>query len=108
MSPGRWAQLNRVFLQCLPLGPDACAEVLERTCRGDDAMRAEVEVLLSADRSRSGNPVFSSRNRLQASQDCSRATVALTAARRRAASWGDIVCTSCWEGEDAERSIGRA
>ena len=48
MSGDRWQRLEALFHAALPLPPDARALLLDRECREDPALRAEVERLLAA------------------------------------------------------------
>lgn len=48
MSDGRWERLEQLFHAALPLDPEARAALLEKECRGDRGLLAEVERLLSA------------------------------------------------------------
>jgi serine/threonine-protein kinase len=49
MTPGRWAQLAPILDEALELPADQRPAYLERACRGDSRLRAELEALLSAD-----------------------------------------------------------
>jgi serine/threonine protein kinase/Tol biopolymer transport system component len=48
MKPERWQQLDRLFHSALERGPAARAVFLHEACAGDEALRKQVEVLLSA------------------------------------------------------------
>ena len=49
---GNWAAVERLYLDVAGLAPEEQAAVLEDACAGDEALRAEVESLLEADRRR--------------------------------------------------------
>ncbi len=46
MEPDRWQQVERVYHAAMESGKETCAELLDRECLGDPALRAEVESLL--------------------------------------------------------------
>jgi hypothetical protein len=48
MKPETWKQLDQLFHDALALPPDQCDAFLNVACAGDDALRHEVEALLSA------------------------------------------------------------
>src|SRR5678815_1872495 len=48
MKPESWKQLDQLFFYVLALPPDQCDAFLNVACAGDDALRHEVEALLSA------------------------------------------------------------
>lgn len=50
MDPERWSRVGALFHGALERPPAARASFLEEACRGDDALRAQVERLLAADR----------------------------------------------------------
>lgn len=49
MTPERWQQIGRIFMDARDREPDGRAAFLEQACRGDDELRLEVEALLSSD-----------------------------------------------------------
>ncbi len=48
MNPERWQKIDRIFQAALERAPNARAAFIHEACNGDDALRHEVEVLLSA------------------------------------------------------------
>ncbi len=48
MSPLAWERAKEAFAEALEVGPADRAAVLDRACRGDPALRAEVEAMLRA------------------------------------------------------------
>ena len=48
MSPEHWQRIDRLFDEALDLPPDERMAFLERACDGDEALREEVEALLTA------------------------------------------------------------
>ncbi|MEW6207808.1 MAG: protein kinase [Acidobacteriota bacterium] len=48
MTPERWKQVDELLEATLDLSPGERAEFLNRVCAGDEALRREVELLLSA------------------------------------------------------------
>jgi tetratricopeptide (TPR) repeat protein len=50
MTAGRWERIERLFHEIADLPPERRAAELDRVCAGDDALRAEVQALLDADR----------------------------------------------------------
>jgi hypothetical protein len=49
MTVKRWEHVKDLLHQALPLGPEQRVHFLNDACSSDDALRAEVESLLSAD-----------------------------------------------------------
>lgn len=49
MTPERWQQITEVFEAALKREPGEWVAYLAEVCAGDDALRAEVESLLSED-----------------------------------------------------------
>jgi hypothetical protein len=47
--PGKWERVQRIFLVAVDLSPEERTRVLDEMCGADAAMRAEVESLLGAD-----------------------------------------------------------
>ncbi|MGH9939106.1 MAG: serine/threonine-protein kinase, partial [Blastocatellia bacterium] len=49
MTPEQWEQIGQVYHAALELAPEERADFLARVCAGDEALRREVESLISAD-----------------------------------------------------------
>ena len=49
MADERWAQVSGIYNDAVALAPDDRAAFLRKACRGDEALRAEVESLLCDD-----------------------------------------------------------
>lgn len=49
MTPEQWEQIGQFYHAALELAPDERADFLARVCAGDEALRREVESLISAD-----------------------------------------------------------
>src|SRR5689334_22718783 len=49
MKPERWRQVDQLFQAALDRAPEDRAAFISEACLGDDSLRLEVEVLLSAD-----------------------------------------------------------
>jgi hypothetical protein len=47
MDPDRWRQIENIFHKTLDADADRRTSVLEESCAGDDALRREVESLLT-------------------------------------------------------------
>jgi eukaryotic-like serine/threonine-protein kinase len=66
VSTARWDRIQEVLTEALELAPAEVGAFLDRACAGDDALRAEVESLIVADRNA---PTFLDRGALRASAD---------------------------------------
>ena len=49
MTPERWRQVVEVFNAALEREPEQRARFVDEVCRGDEALKQEVETLLAAD-----------------------------------------------------------
>jgi len=48
LTPDRWAEVDKLLDEAMTLAPEARAAFLDSACRGDEALRREVESLLAA------------------------------------------------------------
>src|SRR6185436_9137972 len=49
MNPQRWKEIEGVFLRAVEIPPDQRASFLDEACKGDEALRREVQSLLAND-----------------------------------------------------------